>query len=534
MKRRGMTIAAAFVAGAMMLAGGGIAYADTLVAEDELLAGPNLQLGTVDCGQGLSATIDLKLRRQGNTPGGGGTDSPVFANSTAVSITKTSQSNVNASDPSPSTVTTPSNWVTSSTNTLSNAATSTITVDTTTAGSFTGTVSYRASGTNTKGGTHTDTVTLSVRWTVNSCTQPDTTAPVVTLTCPTDDVMLNSTASATWSATDETGFPSGAVTSGSVPLDTSTYGAATASVPAGLVTDAAGNPSAAQSCGYFVTEDIPPVVQVTCPTGEILIGAEVYGNWTATDEGGSGLKTAASGQILAPTTAYGPATLVVPAGTAEDNAGNTSAETSCDYFVTEKTPPVVELTCPTGPFLLGEAVPDAQWTAYDPSPGSGLAGADSGSIPVSTSSVGAKTLKVPAGAVSDVAGNTSLASNECSYSVVYDFTGFFRPVDMGGTLNSVKAGSAVPIKFSLGGDQGLGILDGAPTLKWIACSAGATVDPIEVTVSTAGGSSLSYDPLTNQYNYVWKTDKNWAGKCGTLQVKLNDGTTHTADFKLLK
>ena len=46
----------------------------------------------------------------------------------------------------------------------------------------------------------------------------------------------------------------------------------------------------------------------------------------------------------------------------------------------------------------------------------------------------------------------------------YDFTGFFPPIANLPALNAVKAGSAVPIKFSLDGNQGLDvILDGSPT-----------------------------------------------------------------------
>ena len=56
---------------------------------------------------------------------------------------------------------------------------------------------------------------------------------------------------------------------------------------------------------------------------------------------------------------------------------------------------------------------------------------------------------------------------------------------------------------------------------------------IEETV-TAGGSSLSYNATTNQYTYVWKTDKAWANTCRQLHVKLSDGTNHVADFKFTK
>jgi len=39
----------------------------------------------------------------------------------------------------------------------------------------------------------------------------------------------------------------------------------------------------------------------------------------------------------------------------------------------------------------------------------------------------------------------------------YDFSGFYSPVDNPPTLNQVKVGRSIPVKFGLGGDQGLDI-----------------------------------------------------------------------------
>jgi hypothetical protein len=115
----------------------------------------------------------------------------------------------------------------------------------------------------------------------------------------------------------------------------------------------------------------------------------------------------------------------------------------------------------------------------------------------------------------------------------YDFTGFFQPVDNNPAVNKAKAGSAIPVKFSLGGDQGLDIFAaGYPVTKSATCDLSSS-DLIEETV-TAGGSSLTYDPVTAQYTYVWKTNKAWAGTCRQLVVGLNDGTTHTAWFNFVK
>ena len=38
----------------------------------------------------------------------------------------------------------------------------------------------------------------------------------------------------------------------------------------------------------------------------------------------------------------------------------------------------------------------------------------------------------------------------------------------------------------------------------------------------------------DQYTYVWKTNKAWAGTCRQLVVKLDDGTYHRANFNFTK
>lgn len=113
----------------------------------------------------------------------------------------------------------------------------------------------------------------------------------------------------------------------------------------------------------------------------------------------------------------------------------------------------------------------------------------------------------------------------------YPFAGFFAPVDNPPTLNKVKAGARVPVRFSLDGDQGLGIFaEGSPTSEEIACVAGTTIDPIEQTLS-GRPSSLSYDAATDTYTYAWKTQKGWRGTCRELIVTLDDGTEHVAEFQ---
>jgi len=95
----------------------------------------------------------------------------------------------------------------------------------------------------------------------------------------------------------------------------------------------------------------------------------------------------------------------------------------------------------------------------------------------------------------------------------------------------MKAGQAAPVKFSLGGDQGLNIFAaGSPSSVQISCNTSDPVATVEET-ETAGQSSLTYDATSDRYKYVWKTDSAWKNTCRQLTLTLRDGTVHTAKFK---
>jgi hypothetical protein len=114
--------------------------------------------------------------------------------------------------------------------------------------------------------------------------------------------------------------------------------------------------------------------------------------------------------------------------------------------------------------------------------------------------------------------------------LVYDFSGLLSPIDAAPVVNKAKAGSSVPVKFSLGADYGLDVLaEGSPSSRTVACDSGATADDVEQTVST-NESGLTYDAASGIYTYVWKTDKKWGGSCRNLSVELADGSTQTVNF----
>jgi len=113
----------------------------------------------------------------------------------------------------------------------------------------------------------------------------------------------------------------------------------------------------------------------------------------------------------------------------------------------------------------------------------------------------------------------------------YNFMGFSPPVDNFPMVNVAKAGRAVPVKFSLDGYYDMDILElGYPGSQQIDCD---SLEPVDIVVGTvtAGSKGLSYDESTEEYTYIWKTEKAWAGSCRQLIVKFNDGTEHLAYFE---
>jgi hypothetical protein len=287
--------------------------------------------------------------------------------------------------------------------------------------------------------------------------------------------------------------------------------------------------------GLSVPQGIALDVQVTVDTTPPVITPNVSGslgndgwyisdvtvNWTITDpESGIASSTGCDPTTLTTDTA---GTILICSATNGAGLSNSASVT----VKLDKTAPDIIITSPgDGASYLFNAAVASSYNCTDATSGvSTCNGPVVSSGNFDTSPVGAHTFTVTA---VDVAGNQAQLVHY--YSAIYDFSGFFAPVDNPPTLNNVKAGRAIPVKFSLNGDQGLDILDaGFPASQQIACDASATLDDVEETVAS-GSSSLSYDATSDQYIYVWKTDKGWAGTCHQLIVQLNDGTAHVAYF----
>jgi hypothetical protein len=190
---------------------------------------------------------------------------------------------------------------------------------------------------------------------------------------------------------------------------------------------------------------------------------------------------------------------------AYDNAGNVYILPSQEIKI-DKTLPVVTVALPgTGVYLLGEVV-SAAWSATDPTPGSGLATASSGTIPIDTISVGTKTLTVPAGTAVDNAGNPSSVV-QVPYNVIYGFLGLLPPYVV--PPKAFKIGSSIPLKWQYTDFDGnvVDSVDAKPEVKYQFVDGGNS-DGALVFTDDPGSSGLRYDNTIE----IWQWQFNWQTK----------------------
>ena len=118
-------------------------------------------------------------------------------------------------------------------------------------------------------------------------------------------------------------------------------------------------------------------------------------------------------------------------------------------------------------------------------------------------------------------------------TTAYTFTGFFSPIDNPPMVNQANAGRTIPTKWRLTTTSGVAVSDPnsfvSLTSRLVSCGtfSGAAPDEIETYV---GNSGLQYQGNGN-WHYNWATPKSYAGQCRIMTVTLNDGSTHTANFK---
>ena len=107
------------------------------------------------------------------------------------------------------------------------------------------------------------------------------------------------------------------------------------------------------------------------------------------------------------------------------------------------------------------------------------------------------------------------------------FKGFLKPIKGMPYVNTTIAGGTIPVKFTVGLYRGLRVLQvDSPSSIPVDCPVGAPENPVRPGIGKGGLKSLGYS-----YNYVWKTDRSWAGTCRKFRLTLADGSTHEALFR---
>jgi hypothetical protein len=357
-------------------------------------------------------------------------------------------------------------------------------------------------------------------------TVQDTTGPEITVP---DRVIAEATGSSgaivtfTTSATD---LVDGVVETTCSPASGSIFALGGTQVDCTAV-DSRGN-STTESFAVIVQDTTAPVV--TAPESVIAeatssAGATVtYGAATAKDLV-DGVVEATCAPVSGSTFALGTTTVTCSATDAHNNTGSATF----DITVQDTTGP--EISWVGGPadgasFVFGSVPAAPTCTATD---------LVSGTVDCAVTGYGTNTGQHTLTATAtDKAGNTTTATR--SYTVnAWVLGGFYRPVDLGGVLNKVKAGSTVPLKFNvLAGSTELTATSAVKSFVQtkVACDSSAVLDEIPLSETTTGGTTLRYDSTGGQFIQNWQTPKAGAGSCYRVTMTTLDGSTISANFQL--
>ncbi len=358
-------------------------------------------------------------------------------------------------------------------------------------------------------------------------TVEDTTAPVLSVPTTVTAEATSATGADVTYAVSAADLVDGDVTPACSPASGGTFRLGSTPVECSA-TDAAGN-SASGSFTVTVQDTTAPVLgtvgDVTAEATSAAGAAVSFTEPTATD--------AVDGPVDVDCGASGPGD-TFPLGTTtvtcsvSDSRGN-SDDVSFDVTVQDTTAPALTVqdvkVAATGP---GGALVDLTGRVA----ASDLV--DGAVVPVCTPPsgvfpIGGTTVTCTA---TDSRGNTSGAA-ALTVVVQRTFTGFHQPVDTARTLNAVKSGTTVPLKFNVlagstqlsGTDlfRGLGVRE-------IGCNATQPLDAVEELSS--GSTSLRWDATAGQYVWNWKTPGGAAGRCYQVTVTTTDGASLNALFKL--
>ena len=152
-----------------------------------------------------------------------------------------------------------------------------------------------------------------------------------------------------------------------------------------------------------------------------------------------------------------------------------------------------------------------------------------GPATLDTSSVGSKTFTV---VTVDNEGNTH--SEVVTYKVVYAYGEVSQPINPDGS-SVFKAGSTVPVKFSLTDHAGAPVGTATPTISYTGFDPEAVVgdqvvEPV-ISAPATGGTQLRWDASAGQYVFNLSTKTLKAGTY-KLIISLDDGKRYSAVITL--
>ena len=297
----------------------------------------------------------------------------------------------------------------------------------------------------------------------------------------------------------------------------------------GSISDNAGNSASTDPIVVKVDKSAPRIALQSVKKADNSTYVPGAGNWSNQDvtvtwacsDGLSGTATSSVDDTK------GEGVGQTASGTCFDNAGN-SASASVSNINVDKTVPF-NVTFVGGPaaggtYYFGSVPAAPTCTAED-----ALSGVASCTVTGHGSTVGTHTMTATA---VDNAGNRETSSR--SYSVLaWTARGFYSPVDMNGVVNTVKAGSTVPLKFEVfAGSTELTDVAIVSEIKVSKITVPTATPTDEIEITATGGTSLRYDSIGGQFIYNWSTKGLTAGQCYQITLKLQDGSTIVAYFKM--
>jgi Bacterial Ig-like domain len=395
----------------------------------------------------------------------------------------------------------------------------------------------------------------------NKPVQIDKTAPTVTATAVKGDApgftgatnyladtWTNKDVRVTFTCADNTGGSGLTETSANQDKDFTANTTATGATAtfSGTCADKAGNSAAASNFGPIKIDKENPVISASAKTQP---GGAAYtaGTWTNKDvqvdfscaDDLSGVDT---NNVAGDTkTASGADQSVTNTGSCTDKAGN-SAESKTFSDID------IDKDAPTGVAFQGGGLSDG--ASYDfgtvPNAPTGCTASDVLSGVKSCSTDANTTYKTTVGTHTITATAEDNAGNKATKTLTYTVKaatayGFYQPIDMSGTLNTVKSGSTVPVKFELFGgasnteQKSLNAVSSISARK-VDCGAltGAPTDAIEYLAPTSEPTVLRFDTTGDQFIYNWKTPAKAANTCYSLTMTAADNTTKLVAYFQLK